>query len=109
MGMGPAWRHMRTDRDAVKSRVEPGTVRRVLGFAGPHRPSIALFLLVTVVDSILVVVNPLLVQRIVDDGILDGNGRLVTVLALVMAGVALVGAVLSVISGYLSSRIGEGL
>ena len=41
MGMGPAWRHMRTDRDAVKSRVDPGTVRRVLGFAGPHRATIA--------------------------------------------------------------------
>ncbi len=109
MGMGGTWRHMRTDRSAVKSRIEPGTVRRVLGFAGPHRSSIALFLIVTVVDSILVVVNPLLVQRIVDDGILEGDGGLVTALALVMAGVALAGAVLSVIGGYLSSRIGEGL
>ncbi|QBR94263.1 ABC transporter ATP-binding protein [Nocardioides euryhalodurans] len=107
--MGPAWRHMRTDRDAAKGRVERGTVRRVMGFAGPHRGAIALFLVVTVIDSMLVVVNPLLVQRIVDDGILAGDGGLVTTLAVAMAGVALVGAVLSIASGYLSSRIGEGL
>ena len=109
MGMGPAWRHMRTDREAAANRVAKGTVRRVLGFARPHRGSIGAFLAVTVVDSVLVVVNPLLVQRIVDDGILGGDPGLVTLLALAMAAVALVGAVLSVASGYLSSRIGEGL
>ena len=109
MGMGPAWRHMRTDRDAVKSRVDPGTVRRVLGFAGPHRATIAAFLVVTVIDAGLVVVNPLLVQRLIDDGIAKGNSALVTVLALIMVGVALLGALLSVAGGYFSSRIGEGL
>jgi ATP-binding cassette, subfamily B, bacterial len=109
MGMGPAWRHMRTDRDAVKSRVERGTVRRVIGFAGPHRATIAAFLLVTVIDAGLVVVNPLLVQRLIDDGISKGNSGLVTLLALTMVGVALLGGVLSVAGGYFSSRIGEGL
>ena len=109
MGMGPAWRHMRTDRDAVKSRVERGTVRRVMGFAGPHRRTIAAFLLVTVIDAGLVVVNPLLVRRLIDDGISQGNTGLVTVLALLMVGVALLGALLSIAGGYFSSRIGEGL
>jgi ATP-binding cassette, subfamily B, bacterial len=109
MGMGPAWRHMRTDRDAVKSRVERGTVRRVMGFAGPHRATIAAFLAVTVVDAGLVVVNPLLVQRLIDDGISGGNSGLVTMLALAMVAVALLGGVLSVAGGYFSSRIGEGL
>ncbi|MFC5176906.1 ABC transporter ATP-binding protein [Nocardioides taihuensis] len=108
-GMGPAWRHMRTDRDAVANRVEKGTVRRVLGFAGPHRALITWFLLVTVVDSCLVVVNPLLVQRLIDDGIQKDNGQLITVIAALMVVVAVLGAVLSVVSGYLSSRIGEGL
>jgi ATP-binding cassette, subfamily B, bacterial len=109
MGMGPAWRHMRTDRDAVKSRVDRGTVRRVMGFAGPHRATIVAFLLVTVIDAGLVVVNPLLVQRLIDDGIAKGNSGLVTVLAVIMVGVALLGALLSVAGGYFSSRIGEGL
>ena len=73
-GMGPAWRHMRTDREVVgQRRSRRGTVRRVLAFAGPHRRIIVVFLAVTVVDAALVVVNPLLVKRIVDDGIVAGR------------------------------------
>jgi ATP-binding cassette subfamily B protein len=49
------------------------------------------------------------VQRIVDDGILAGDRALVAWLALAMAGVALFSAVLAVLGGWLSSRIGEGL
>jgi len=100
---------MRTDRNSVGNRVDPKTVRRVFGFAGPHRKLIVAFLAITVVDAGLVVVTPLLVQRIVDDGILGGDRRLVTLLALGMAVTAIAGAILSVVGGYFSSRIGEGL
>ncbi len=106
---GAAWRHIRSDRSVVDNRIDPGTVRRVLGFARPHRRLIAVFLGLTVVDAAMVVVMPLLVLRIVDDGILAGNGGLVTKLALVMAGVVIFNAVLAVLAGWLSSRIGEGL
>jgi ATP-binding cassette subfamily B protein len=109
MGFGPAFRHMRTDRSVVENKLARGTMRRVLGFAGPHRAAIAVFLVLTVVDAGLVVVNPLLVQRVVDDGILQGDGRLVTLLALAMGVVALLNAALTVGLGYLSARIGEGL
>ncbi len=106
---GAAWRHIRSDRSVVDNRIDPGTVRRVLGFARPHRRLIAVFLGLTVVDAAMVVVMPLLVLRIVDDGILAGNGGLVTKLALAMAGVVIFNAVLAVLAGWLSSRIGEGL
>ncbi|WP_220131828.1 ABC transporter ATP-binding protein [Nocardioides sp. CGMCC 1.13656] len=107
--MGPAFRALRTDRTAAQQRLARGTVRRVLRYAAPHRVLIAYFLVLTVVDAGLVVVSPLLVQRIVDDGILAGDGGLVTELALLMAAVALFDALLTVLVGYLSSRIGEGL
>ena len=108
-GPGAAFRHLRSDRSVVNNRLDRGTVRRVVGFARPHRGLISVFLGLTVVDAAMVVVIPLLVQRIVDDGILAGNNRLVALLALAMAGVALFSAVLSVLNGWLSSRIGEGL
>ena len=109
MGMGPVWRHMRTDRSVASKRLGRETVRRVLSFARPHRRLISIFLLITVVDAALVVVPPLLVQRIVDDGIVEGDAGLVAALAGVMALVAVFGALLSLGSGYLSSRIGESL
>ena len=108
-GPGPAFRHLRADRSVVSNRLDRGTVRRVVGFARPHKRLISVFLALTVVDAAMVVVMPLLVKRIVDDGILKGDNGLVTALALAMAGVAVVSAVLTVLGGWLSSRIGEGL
>ena len=108
-GAGAAWRHLRSDRSVVNNKLDRRTVRRVVGFARPHRGLIAVFLALTVVDAAMVVVIPLLVQRIVDDGILAGDRQLVALLALAMAVVALFSAVLAVLGGWLSSRIGEGL
>ena len=108
-GMGQVWRHMRTDRNDVPTRVDRDTVRRVLAFARPHRRLISVFLVFTVVDACLVIVTPLLVQRIVDDGILQKDTALVLEMAGLMAITALFGAGLAVVAGWLSSRIGEGL
>ena len=108
-GMGPAWRHLRSDRSIVNNRVDRGTVRRVLGFARPHRGLISVFLVLTVIDAGRVIVTPLLVQRIVDDGIYAGDTGLITWLALAMAATAVVSGLLTVGEGWLSSRIGEGL
>jgi ATP-binding cassette subfamily B protein len=100
---------MRTDRSVADQKLARDTVRRVVGFARPHRGIIGVFLALTVVDAAMVVVVPLLVKRLVDDGILTGDSGLVTLLALAIAGVALFNAVLAVGQGYLSSRIGESL
>src|SRR3954470_2939382 len=108
-GAGAAWRHLRSDRSVVNNRIDRRTVGRVLRFAGPHRTLIAVFLAITVIDAATVVVTPLLVKRIVDDGIYQGDRALVTWLALAMAAFAVFSAVLSVVGGWLSSRIGEGL
>ena len=107
--MGSTWRHIRTDRSAVDNRVDSGTVRRVLRFAVPHRALILAFLLLTIIDAGLVVVTPLLVLRVVDVAIPQGDTTLVLLLALGMAGTAVLDSLLAVAAGYLSSRIGEGL
>jgi ATP-binding cassette, subfamily B, bacterial len=108
-GMGPVWRHMRTDRSVTEQKLARDTLRRVVGFAGPHRGPTTLFLLLTVVDASLVVVSPLVMKGIVDQGILKDDIGLVVALAGLMAAVAVVDALLAVAMGYLSSRIGEGL
>ncbi|QCC78698.1 ABC transporter ATP-binding protein [Nocardioides daphniae] len=112
MGMGggrPAMRHMRADRSVVDTHLERRTLRRVLGFARPHRRIIAWFLGLTVLDAALVAVPPLLLQRIIDDGVVAGDVSLVAWLAAGVAAVALLGAVFTVVNGWFSSRIGEGL
>lgn len=106
---GPPWRFLRSDRSVVENRIERKTLRRVLTFARPHRRLIAMFLAVTVVDAGLVVLPPLILQRIVDDGISKGDTNLVIWLAVAVAVVAIVDSLLGLLGGYLSSRIGEGL
>ncbi|HET7690540.1 MAG TPA: ABC transporter ATP-binding protein [Nocardioidaceae bacterium] len=107
--MGPVWRNLRADRSVADRKLRSGTTKRVLAFARPHKKLIAGFLSLTVVDAALVVVPPLLIKSIVDDGILKSDEGHVLTLAAVMAGVAILNAVLAVFGGYLSSRIGEGL
>ena len=107
--MGPAMRNIRADRSVVDAKLSRDTMRRVLGFARPQRSTIAVFLTLVVVDAALVVVTPLLIQRLIDDGILGKDPGLVTLLALGIGAVALLNAALSVGMGYLSSRIGEHL
>ena len=69
--IGPsAWRTLHSDRGILENKIERRTLRRVVTFARPHRKLISLFLVGTVVDAGLVVVPPLLMQRLVDDGIL---------------------------------------
>lgn len=109
MHPGAAYRHLRSDRSVVDNRISRDTFRRILGFARPHRKVIAAFLTLTVIDAGMVVVMPLLIQRIVDDGITAGDSGLVTVLALAMAGVSILSAAIAVLAGWFSSRIGEGL
>jgi ATP-binding cassette subfamily B protein len=107
--MGAAMRSLRTDRSVVDQKLTRRTVRRVIGFARPHRRLLGAFIGFVVVDAALVVVTPLLVKKLLDDGILAHDGGMVTLIALAMAGVALFDALLGVGSGYLSSRIGENL
>lgn len=106
---GPPWRHLRSDRSVVDNKIERRTLRRVLGFARPHRRLIEAFLAVTVVDAALVVVPPLLLKAIIDDAVSTGDTALVIWLAVLVAVVAVVDAGFGLITGWLSSRIGEGL
>jgi ATP-binding cassette subfamily B protein len=106
---GTLMRTMRRDPSVVEQKLTRETVRRIAGFAVPHKRLIAVFLVFVVLDAGLVVVNPLLVKHILDDGILGKDAALVVWLALAMAVASILDAVLGVGSGYVSSRIGESL
>ncbi|WP_330274140.1 ABC transporter ATP-binding protein/permease [Lentzea sp. NBC_00516] len=91
------------------SKVRRGTFRRVLAFAQPHRAKLLVFLLLTVVSSVLAVSTPLLAGRVVD-AIVGGSVPSVVVwLAVAIALIAVVDAGLGVVERWQSTRIGEGL
>lgn len=109
---GGAWSAMSSmsKADAVKgAKLKPGTARRVLSYAGPERRRIVAFLSVTLLDSLLLIATPLLLKRILDDGVEHGDSGLIARLALLVAAVAMVDAGLSVLLRWMSAGIGEGL
>lgn len=107
--MMAAMRAMRTDPSVVDQKLTRRTLKRVVGFAVPHKKLISGFVLLVILDAALVVVTPLLVKYLLDEGIVGKDTGVITTVAIAMVGVALVDAVLGVGSGYLSSRIGENL
>ncbi|MFD1827640.1 ABC transporter ATP-binding protein [Mumia zhuanghuii] len=84
-------------------------MRRVLAFAKPQRGQLAIFLVIIAIAAAAGALTPLLVRDLIDDGITGGDRGLVVTLALVIAALALVGAVLTVLQTWVSARIGERL
>jgi ATP-binding cassette subfamily B protein len=85
------------------------TLRRILGFARPHRRRLTAFLLLSVLGAVLGVATPVLAGRVVDTIVGGGAVGLVVGLAGLIAAIAVAEAVLGIGTRWLSSRIGEGL
>ena len=90
-------------------KVRPGTVRRILPYAKRYRWSLVTVLLVTVLDSVLTVANPLILKKIIDDGIIPGRLGPVVTLSLLVAGLALVNVGAVFVQTLFSGRVGQGL
>jgi ATP-binding cassette subfamily B protein len=97
------------DRSVTAQKLPKGTVRRIFSFARPYRRLIGLLLALLAVDSVIGVVNPLLYRAVINDGILRHAASVVVTLALVVAGLAVIDAALSLGERYCSARVGEGL
>ena len=104
MGMG-----FRMDPSITKQKLKPGTVRRIAAYARPYRLHLTVFLLATVIDALIIVVNPFLLREIIDNGILARDEQVVIVVACEVAAVAIFDAFLGFVIRWFSARIGEGL
>jgi ATP-binding cassette, subfamily B, bacterial len=102
-------RGFRMDPSITKQKLKPGTVRRIAAYARPYRWLLGIFLVATVIDALITVVNPLLLRDIIDKGILGRNDRVVILIACAVAVVAIFDAFLGFAIRWFSARIGEGL
>ena len=112
MSMENAWQAYRSltrDGSVSGKKVNRQLVRRILGYARNYRRLIIFFLITLVFTSLLSVAQPLMIPRLVDDGINQGNRQVVTVMALIIGLLAIVDAGLGLVGRWFSARIGEGL
>ncbi len=85
------------------------TLRRILGFARPHRAKLTGFLALSIVGAVLAVATPVLAGRVIDAIFSSGSADLVVTLAIVIAVLAVAEAGLGLLTRWLSATIGEGL
>ena len=96
------------DGSVTQQRLKKGSVRRIATYARPYRSQLVLFLTATSLSAVTGVAVPLLLRSIVN-GILRRDTALVLWIAGIVLALAVVGALLSVVQRWFSSRIGEGL
>lgn len=97
------------DPSVAQRKLSRDTARRIVSYARPWRTQVIIFLVLLVITSLLTVAQPLLFRRIVDQGISVSDRGVVTQTALLVAALAILLAVIGLISRYLSAQIGEGL
>jgi ATP-binding cassette subfamily B protein len=102
-------RSMTADPSVKEQKLKPGTVKRIFSFARPYRTNIIIYLATVVVDAALVVATPLLLKRLIDDGVIPKDASVVTNLAILVGLIAIADAAFNMLGRYFSSRIGEGL
>jgi ATP-binding cassette subfamily B protein len=100
---------MTADPSVKEQKLKPGTVKRIFSFARPYRTNIIIYLATVVVDAALVVATPLLLKRLIDEGVIPKDASVVTNLAILVGLIAIADAGFNMLGRYFSSRIGEGL
>jgi ATP-binding cassette subfamily B protein len=102
-------RSMTADPSVKSQKLKAGTLKRIFTYATPYKKNIVFFLVTVVVDAVLIVSTPLLLRKLIDDGVIPKNGALITQLALLVGGLAVLDALFNIVGRWFSSRIGEGL
>ena len=104
-----SFRSLTQDSSVKNQKLKPGTLKRIARFAIPYKISLSLFLVTVVIDAFLIVATPLLLRKLIDDGVIPKDSALVTKLALAVGIIAILDALFSMIGRWFSARIGEGL
>jgi ATP-binding cassette subfamily B protein len=104
-----SFRSLTSDQSVKDKKLKKGTVSRIFKYAIPYKLFLIFFLATVVVDALLVVTSPLLLKRLIDNGVIPQDPSVVTRMAVLVGLVALLDAIFSLIGRWFSSRIGEGL
>ncbi|MFP1628500.1 ABC transporter ATP-binding protein [Streptomyces sp. 5K101] len=106
-----AWMQLHSVMNAQQDRrpFARATLRRIAGFARPHRRRIVQFVLLSVVTALLAVATPVLAGRVVDAIVEGSDPGTVLSIAAIIAIIALAEAGLGLLNRWLSASLGEDL
>src|SRR5262249_11385354 len=93
----------------TQQRLSRGIVWRIASYARLYRLDLAIFFMLTTLSAVIAVAVSLLLQTIIDDGILSKDMTVVLWVVGAVAALAVLGVGLLVAICWFSARIGEGL
>jgi ATP-binding cassette subfamily B protein len=99
-------RSLSRDHSITRHKIAPGIRRRILCFAKPYKASLVVFLILVVADAAISALNPLILREIINDGIINRHRALIIDLAILVAGLAIIDALIQFFSRYISAKIG---
>ncbi len=102
-------RSLRRDQDVVNQKVQRETIRRMIEFSRPYRGQLAIFLTVVVLDSLVVVANPLILRQIINLATQHTDADKIVVLGCLAALLAFCDAGFTLAERRISAAIGEFL
>ena len=97
------------DPTLTRQKVKPGTARRILPYARPYRGRLIILLLAATADAAITASIPVLLKVIIDDGILHHDIATVATVAGVVAGLALLDALMNLVETFYAAQIGQGV
>lgn len=109
MGAFQAYRGFTSDKSVVGQQLGRETLKRIGSYATEFKVQIVFYLIVLVIQSVVVVVQPLLFKEIVDVSIPSGDSGAVVKTALLIAGISIFEAAIGVLNRWQQSSIGESL
>jgi ATP-binding cassette subfamily B protein len=97
------------DPSITKQTITPGTIRRILPYAWRYHWKLAILTITSALGSVATVAVPLLLEVLIDNGILRHDVKVVATVAFLVGGLALLNSALTFVQGWYSARISQGV
>lgn len=100
-----------TDTESSERKAPPDrkVLRRLLGLAAPYKGHLAVAAVCLLITTVLTLAFPLMIQRIVDSAVVDGDAGAIAAPALTLVAIFVVQALFNFGQAYLLSYTGERL
>ena len=85
-----------------------GPVRRIFSFIGPYRKTAWLSIGLLLISVVTELIQPRLIQRIIDEGIVANNLQIITLTAAMMIGLAVFEATMTIANTFMAVKVAQG-
>ena len=108
-GSGRFARSIGADVTPIPPERRARTVRRIAAFFGPYRPQVAVVVVAILATSLLGLINPLLLGKLLDEVIIGRNFERLNLYVGLMIGIPILTGLLGVGQAYLNNVVGQNV